>query len=63
MVSPAFFDKGVTRSLKDVEKDCILATLEKTGGNRKQASELMGVGVATLYRKLKGYKLLDRIKK
>ena len=45
------------RFLKDVEKDCILGALEKTNGNRTQAAALMGMGVATLYRKLKIYKL------
>ncbi|HEY5039403.1 MAG TPA: helix-turn-helix domain-containing protein, partial [bacterium] len=50
-------EKGVPRLLKDVEKDCILGALEKTDGNRTKAAELMGMGVATLYRKLKAYKL------
>ncbi len=62
MVLPIVSDNGVPRFLRDVEKDCILAALEKTGGNRRKASELMGVGVATLYRKLKAYKLLDLVK-
>jgi len=53
---------GTPRFLKDVEKDCILSALEKTEGNRRKAADLMGVGVATLYRKLKAYKLLDLVK-
>ena len=61
-VMPLVSEKGVPRFLRDVEKDCILAALEKTDGNRRKAAELMGVGVATLYRKLKSYKLLDRVK-
>jgi transcriptional regulator with PAS, ATPase and Fis domain len=59
LVLPLVSDKGVPRFLRDVEKDCILAALEKTEGNRVKASELMGMGVATLYRKLKIYKLDD----
>jgi two-component system response regulator HydG len=55
--TPLVSDKGVPRFLRDVEKDCILGALEKTNGNRIQAAALMGVGVATLYRKLKIYKL------
>ena len=55
-------DKGVPRFLRDVEKDCIMGALEKTEGNRRKAADLMGVGVATLYRKLKAYKLLDLVK-
>jgi len=62
LVLPLISDKGVPRFLKDVEKDCILGALEKTGGNRRLAADLMGMGVATLYRKLKAYKLLDRLK-
>ncbi len=61
-VAPPVSDKGEPRFLKDVEKDCILAALEKTDGNRRKAADLMGVGVATLYRKLKAYKLLDLVK-
>ncbi len=48
---------GEPRFLKDVEKECILNALEKTDGNRVKAAALMGMGVATLYRKLKIYKL------
>ncbi len=48
---------GVPRSLRDMEKDCIMAALEKTEGNRFKTAELMGVGVATLYRKIKTYRL------
>jgi two-component system response regulator HydG len=62
LVLPLVSDKGVPRFLKDVEKDCILGALEKTEGNRIKAAALMGMGVATLYRKLKAYKLLDAVK-
>src|SRR5581483_1465033 len=58
-VMPLVSEKGVPRFLRDIEKDCILGALEKTDGNRRKAADLMGVGVATLYRKLKIYKLLD----
>ena len=61
-VTPLISDKGVPRFLRDVEKDCILSALERTEGNRRKAAELMGVGVATLYRKLRTYKLLDLVK-
>jgi len=60
LVLPIISEKGVPRFLKDVEKDCILGALEKTEGNRTKAAELMGMGVATLYRKLKSYKLQDK---
>ncbi|HTC20190.1 MAG TPA: sigma 54-interacting transcriptional regulator, partial [bacterium] len=50
-------DIGEPRTLKEAEKECILNALKKTGGNRNQAAALMGMGVATLYRKLKIYNL------
>ena len=61
LVMPLISDKGVPRFLRDVEKDCILGALEKTDGNRRKAADLMGMGVATIYRKLKFYKL-DKLK-
>jgi len=54
---PLVSDKGVPRFLRDVERDCILAALEKTDGNRVKTASLLGIGVATLYRKLNAYKL------
>jgi transcriptional regulator with PAS, ATPase and Fis domain len=60
-VLPLVLDNGVPRFLRDVEKDCILGALEKTEGNRIKAAALLGMGVATLYRKLKAYKL-DKVK-
>lgn len=62
LMTPLVSDQGVPKLLRDVEKDCILSALEKTNGNRRKAAEMMGVGVATLYRKLKAYKLLDLAK-
>jgi DNA-binding NtrC family response regulator len=41
--------------LADVERALILQTLEEASGNRARAAELLGIGVATLYRKLKQY--------
>jgi DNA-binding NtrC family response regulator len=43
------------RRLADVERALIVATLAEAGGNRARAAELLGIGVATLYRKLKQY--------
>ncbi len=44
-----------SRRLADVERALIAATLAESGGNRARAAELLGIGVATLYRKLKQY--------
>ena len=45
----------VGTSLAQTEKDLILETLKKTGGNKTQAAKLLGIGVRTLYRKLEEY--------
>lgn len=39
------------------ERAAIQEALEKTGGNRQEAAELLGIGRKTLYRKLKEYGL------
>jgi DNA-binding NtrC family response regulator len=46
---------GDARSLDEVERDYILAVLRDCEGNKPQAAERLGIGVATLYRKLKSY--------
>ena len=43
------------RSLKEVEKDMILRTLDETGGNRTHAAKLLGISRRTLQLKLKEY--------
>lgn len=46
---------GGVQPLGDVEKDYILAVLELNKGNQRQTAEQLGIGSATLYRKLKKY--------
>jgi DNA-binding NtrC family response regulator/predicted hydrocarbon binding protein len=46
---------GEIRPLGEVERDYILSVLRTTGGNRAQAAARLGIGAATLYRKLKAY--------
>jgi DNA-binding NtrC family response regulator len=41
------------RTLADIERDYITAALRASGGNRAKAAERLGIGTATLYRKLK----------
>ncbi len=48
--------EGVIRPLEAIERDYILAILDAKGGNRKQAASSLKIGVATLQRKLSGYK-------
>jgi len=44
------------RSLGDVEREHILGVLDSVGGNRAKAALVLGIGSATLFRKLKGYR-------
>ena len=48
--------RGLIRPLGDIEKDYILATLEANLGNRTLTASSLGIGIATLHRKLKSYK-------
>ena len=44
-------------TLRDVEKELIRTTLEKTQGNREEAAHILGIGERTLYRKINEYGL------
>jgi two-component system response regulator AtoC len=45
------------RSLAELERDAIERTLVAVDGNRKDAAERLGIGLRTLYEKLKRYRL------
>lgn len=47
------------QSLKDLEKETILAVLRETNFNRTRAAEKLNINRKTLYNKLKGYGLED----
>jgi two-component system response regulator HydG len=47
----------VGNPLAEIERLFIAKTLEKTGGNRECAAEMLGIGQRTLYRKIKEYNL------
>ncbi|MFU8807311.1 MAG: helix-turn-helix domain-containing protein, partial [Bradymonadaceae bacterium] len=44
---------GAPRSLQDVEREHVQKVLELCEGNREEAADILGIGVATLYRRLK----------
>ena len=45
----------VGRSIADVEKDLILATLDHYGGDKKKAASSLGISLKTLYNRMKIY--------
>ena len=45
--------------LEALERDCIVSALEEAGGNRSRAAEALGIGRATLYRRLRAFGLQD----
>ena len=50
-------DPSTALTMEEIERRAILAALERTGGNRTQAAEALGIGLRTLQRKLKEYKV------
>jgi two-component system, NtrC family, response regulator HydG len=47
--------EGAPQRLEDMERTYILAVLAQNGGNRARTAAQLGIGPATLYRKLKQY--------
>ena len=54
-IKATYVDLSPGRTLKDVEKDMIIRTLEETGGNRTHAAKILGISRRTLQLKLKEY--------
>lgn len=46
---------GGARTLAELERETILAALRDAGGNKTRAAAQLGIGTATLFRKLKSY--------
>jgi DNA-binding NtrC family response regulator len=51
---------SATGSLRDVERQQILAALEQTGWHRGKTAEILGISPSTLYRRLRDYDLERR---
>jgi DNA-binding NtrC family response regulator len=59
--SPVFSpDTPATSSLREVERQQILAALEQTGWHRGKTAEILGISPSTLYRRLRDYNLERR---
>jgi len=48
-------------TMEEIERRAILQAIEVTGGNRTKAAEMLGIGLRTLQRKLKEYKLSGKL--
>ncbi len=57
-IAPPLLGAGNVRPLRSIEKDYILAVLERNGGNQTHTARQLGIGTATLYRRLKSYGLI-----
>ncbi|MBD3168945.1 MAG: response regulator [candidate division Zixibacteria bacterium] len=47
-------------SLDNINKVAIIATLRRTGGNKKEAAKSLGISEASIYNKIKGYSILSK---
>ena len=64
-VSAAAGDPGgfsAPGSLREVEKQQIIAALEQTDWHRGKAAEMLGISPSTLYRRLRDYNLEGRLR-
>jgi len=52
---PAGPAAGTGKTLKDFEREAILTTLAECHGNRRQAADQLGIGLRTLYTRLREY--------
>lgn len=55
MSGSVYWTVGMT--IEDVEKQVIVACLRYTEGNREKTAEMLGIGLRTLYDKIKKYEL------
>jgi DNA-binding NtrC family response regulator len=50
-------ERGSSASLRELERQAIARTLVAPGGNKRKASEILGIGLKTLYRKIQEFGL------
>ena len=48
---------GSVRTLQEMEREFVAAVLRANDGNRTRTAQQLGIGAATLYRKIKEYGL------
>ena len=57
LARPGVATAGSARTLKEIERAAIAAVLRANDGNRSRTARELGIGAATLYRKIKEYRL------
>ncbi|MBL8603975.1 MAG: sigma 54-interacting transcriptional regulator [Myxococcales bacterium] len=53
--APVALPSGAVKPLRDIEREYILASLARNAGNQSRTAHQLGIGTATLYRKLREY--------
>lgn len=53
------FSIQVGQSIEEMERNLIIVTLDKLGGDKKAAAEMLGVSLKTLYNRLRSYEDVD----
>jgi two-component system response regulator FlrC len=56
-IDPATVAAPASGTLKDMEREAVLQALEKAGGNRKKAAQILGISLRNLQYKIKEYGL------
>jgi DNA-binding NtrC family response regulator len=54
-VSPAVHSSNAPKTLRDLEREAILAALATHKGNRRKVADQLGIGLRTLYTRLRDY--------
>jgi DNA-binding NtrC family response regulator len=57
-VSPAVSSSSAPKTLRDLEREAILDALAAHQGNRRRVADQLGIGLRTLYTRLREYEIL-----
>lgn len=57
LAAPAHADRSDGRTMAEIERQAIMRALQDVNGNHRLAAERLGIGVRTLYDKLKRYEI------
>lgn len=60
-LTPTTLDVSNLPTLADLERQYLNLVLAKTSGSKSDAAKILGVSVKTVYNKLDGYKLTEKV--